>query len=273
MIIQGYQGSGLEPFISRLGTSGQQDNTWSLRTESTAERTGISQTFAQDVIRRIESQPSQEPVAAETEGQEQQPAAESRDAGELEAALGRAVDFIESNFGEKAATLTMALVYKNIGDGPVTEDALGQGLLSALKVIDRDFGIEAGDRLMAFLNNDLNQAMNDYFDNGLMETFYAVGSEPGQVAPSALTTALGKVAENYGQEAADTVLDILKQGLEGGTPKSLNKSVAEARHYLQEQYGPPGHADVPGQALSGLARPLLPGQIAQATGQALDIAV
>ncbi len=203
----GYMGSGLAPFASRFGVSGRETAT--LRSNS-QDNAGISQTFAQDIVRRIQA-----------ESLEQEGGAQSQDTlDELQQSLARAVDYVRANFGDAAAQATMGLVYKEIGNDPVSEDTLGQGLLQALRFVDSNFGFAAGDKLMSFFNSDLNQAVNEHFDNGLMEVFYAAAPDAsqgmGQGIASALGQALGDLSQEYASDASKSLVEQFLAALEQG---------------------------------------------------------
>jgi hypothetical protein len=89
------------------------------------------------------------------------------------------MDFIRREYGSDAATAAMGLVLQHVGDGALTEDSLGDGLVAALKFIDTNLGIAAGDAVMAEFNGALNTAINRYFENGVEEEFVAVESTAG----------------------------------------------------------------------------------------------
>jgi len=143
----------------------------------------------------------------------------------LSGALSGSVRWVADKFGDAAATAVMGIVYKSIGDGPVTEDALGEGLLDALRFVDRQFGIASGDAFMAQLNGGgLNDALNDYFDNGLSERFLVAGAgnladDAVQGAETAKATLVQQAAEgDGGADAMQSLLDMLREmGVEDAT--------------------------------------------------------
>ena len=94
-----------------------------------------------------------------------------KDASPLAAALVDTMDYIGDEFGADAATAAMGIVYSRVGNGDITEDSLGKGLLDVVRLIDRTFGFEGGDKLLNRFNGDLNDTLNEYFDNGLTEQF------------------------------------------------------------------------------------------------------
>lgn len=205
----------------------------------------VSGSFAQDMLRRLTDQ-------AQAAGQEQG----ARDPAGLADALKGAVDYLRENFGSEAATAGIGLVYQHAGNGPLTEDSLGRGLVAALKFVDRNFGQAAGDRVLDFFNGDLNSALNAYFENGLNERFLAAA--PGMSgAVQAVQAALSQLGSRFGQEAADGMAKVIDQAV-GDTldPASLRGALTEARQWLDEHYGPQAAAEASqlfGQALAGPA--------------------
>lgn len=96
------------------------------------------------------------------------------EAAALQNALAGTIDYVTQRHGAKAATAVMAIVMKRTGNGDVTEESLGNGLLDATRFLDRQFGTSAGDAFMDQMNGELNTSLNDYFDNGHNERFFAV---------------------------------------------------------------------------------------------------
>lgn len=92
----------------------------------------------------------------------------------LSTALTNSVEFVKNTFGDNAGRAVMGIVLSHAGDGPLSEETLGDGFVSALEFIDRNFGIAAGDQAMGFFNGELNQALNGYFQNGKQESFLAM---------------------------------------------------------------------------------------------------
>ncbi len=160
----------------------------------------------------------------------------------LSGALSGSVRWMADTFGDAAATAVMGIVYKRIGDGPVTEDALGDGLLDALRFVDRQFGTASGDAFMAQLNGGgLNDALNDYFDNGLNERFLVAGA--GNLADDAVQGA-GAAKATLVQQAmsgttSGTMSDIIS-GLLSGALSSLPGQSGSRAGGLAAAYGPTG---------------------------------
>lgn len=171
-----------------------------------------------------------------------------------------AVDYVRAEFGDTAATAVMALVYKSVGDGPVTEENLGNGLLNALKLVDRQLGV--ADKLMAHFNTGVNAALNDYFDNGLNEIFYAASSSGQNPAVQALSVAensLGSTLHSsLDEDAVVSVLDILRQSLEEGGygPEGLRQGLDNANQWLAENR--PDASPWPSKTCSPAQRPPCP---------------
>ncbi len=132
----------------------------------------------------------------------------ARSAG-LEKALSGSVNYMADHFGDKAAAVMMGLVYKRVGDGPVTEESLGNALLDVAKFVDKNFGIEAGDGFINHLNGDLNDSLNAYFENGSSEEFLAVtisadgasvnGTDMGDSLIGAMTDSINAVLARYAE--------------------------------------------------------------------------
>ncbi|BFR46953.1 hypothetical protein RVX_R00140 [Nitratidesulfovibrio sp. HK-II] len=150
----------------------------------------------------------------------------------LSGALSGSVQWVADKFGDAAATAVMGIVYKSIGDGPVTEDALGEGLLNALRFVDRQFGTASGDAFMAQLNGGgLNDALNDYFDNGLSERFLVAGAgnladDAVQGAEAAKATLVQQAAEGDGGGGTDAMQSLLDMLREMGVEDSAQTGAA-----------------------------------------------
>jgi len=183
---------------------------------------GVDQTFAEEMVRRIQAG---------------MPDSEGRDGSGLSASLVTSIDFVRENFGDRAATAVMGIMIKSVGEGQVSEQAFGQGMLQAVKFIDRNFGFAAGDTLIRKFNSDLNVEVNEYFDNGLNERIYAV--TPGQSWASGLDAFVQGVAENFGSDDADMISSLLDQALKdsGGLVQGLRTGLEDAVAYLEEKYG------------------------------------
>ncbi len=60
----------------------------------------------------------------------------------LAKSLTETADFVRSRFGDKAATAFMGIMARNVGDGSVSEQSIGGGMLDAVRFIDRNFGFD-----------------------------------------------------------------------------------------------------------------------------------
>jgi hypothetical protein len=171
-------------------------------------------TFAAEIRRRADLGKAETDAAAADAGQAAESGAKDgsdAESASLAASLADAVDFIRQEYGSDAATAAMGLVLQNVGDGALTEDNLGDGLVAALAFIDRNLGTAAGDRVMARFNGSLNDAMNGYFENGRQELFMAV--EGGTVSfgtGTALTMDQIVDDASSSQSAEDGILAMLK---------------------------------------------------------------
>ncbi|BAH77038.1 hypothetical protein [Solidesulfovibrio magneticus] len=161
--------------------------------------------------------------------------------GDLQAALADAVEYVRKQHGDAAATAVMGIMFKEVGDGSGGEDRLGDALVSALKFIDGNFGIAAGDAAMAKFNGALNEAVNDYYQNGHLEEFYAANGATGAVkqAQGVVSSTLAHVAKAFGTDAAQTVADILATNFtdQGSTRQGLSQAIVAANDYLSANYG------------------------------------
>ncbi len=161
--------------------------------------------FASEILRRAEagengagdSESDGSQADASTDGQDLKGSA-------LASALADSMDFIRERYGSDAATAAMGLVLQHVGDGALTEDSLGDGLVAALKFIDTNLGIAAGDAVMAEFNGALNTAINRYSENGAEEEFVAVEST-AEATDTLAETMAQAVADADESEESDAV--------------------------------------------------------------------
>ncbi|OEU67083.1 MAG: hypothetical protein BA863_02090 [Desulfovibrio sp. S3730MH75] len=151
----------------------------------------------------------------------------SKDPSELASALTDASNFIENKFGKEAATAFKGLVIANSGD-KITEDSLSNGLLKSIQFIDRNFGFAAGDQVMSHFNSNLNNAMNNHFENGLQEHFFAAQS--GTNAKMNLSNTFAQVSQQFGEQTAKSIESLIDQVLteKGNSLDSFKKGLNEA---------------------------------------------
>jgi hypothetical protein len=182
--------------------------------------------FAGEILRRAEAGEN----GADDSGSDGSQADSSTDGQDLKgsalaSALADAVDFIRERYGSDAATAAMGLVLQHVGDGALTEDSLGDGLVAALKFIDANLGVAAGDAVMAEFNGALNTAINRYFENGAEEEFVAVETTAESSGTLAETMAQA-VADAEESEESDAVspeeelLAMLRELASGARPKT-----------------------------------------------------
>ena len=130
----------------------------------------LGATFANEVIRRM--------------GEEIDAEGQPKDITALRHSLGSTMDSLRERFGDETAAAAAGMVLQATSSG-VTEETLGEGLLNTVKFIDRNFGIAAGDAVMGNFNSGINTELNEYFDNGKNEMFFAANSVPDAGQPSA----------------------------------------------------------------------------------------
>lgn len=201
-----------------------------------------SGTFAEDIIRRLENSPEQiatnntlppnQPVASTNQSadkenpsgaQSSQTTPKSTDA--LKNSLQNTIDYVAKNYGAKAATAVMGIVYQQVGDSNVTEETLGNAFLEGIKVIDRNFGVVEGDKLIGEINRGLNKELNSYFDNGRNEEFF-------DAAQYDLSRSLKGVAETV----SNVFSNLFAASEEGDdTGPALPDSLTESAQKLRKQ--------------------------------------
>lgn len=182
-------------------------------------------TFAADLGRRI----AQAPATLNTDKPEysadpvqQSDATKQRQLDELQSGIARSISYVAQKYGEEAGTTAMAIMYKRLGDTEegISEQALGQAFLDVTAFLDKNASIEAGDDFIRYLNNTVNEAMNEYFDNGLNEEFMAVSSSLNQVLAQdgeQLIDAGSELAGNQ-QNAILALLEEARAAAKAGSP-------------------------------------------------------
>ncbi|RWU02281.1 hypothetical protein DWB63_17060 [Pseudodesulfovibrio sp. S3] len=130
----------------------------------------LGQTFANEIVRRMDDLTDEN--------------GEPRDTSDLRHSLGSTMDWLRGKFGDETAAAAAGMILQSTSSG-VTEETLGEGMLNVLKFIDRNFGINAGDSVMAQFNGGINQELNAYFDNGKNELFFDAGAVSKDGQPSA----------------------------------------------------------------------------------------
>lgn len=191
----------------------------------------LSQTFANEIARRAKAY-------TDSDGK-------PKDTSALAAGLADAVEYLRSNYGDDIATAAEAMIMGGTAGG-ITEKNLGNSLTNVLGMVDRNFGFAAGDATIAKFNGQLNDSINNFFDNGLNERFLA--TEPGQgLTLSAVKNDLNSrvlagtraVADSDGgmeellkslkDDLDKTLEEILDENLEELTPENISPEQLSAR--------------------------------------------
>ena len=205
--------------------------------KQTDEQT-LGETFANEIIRRM--------------GEVTDENGEAKDTGGLRDQLASTMDWVRDRFGDDTAAAAAGMIIKSTSSG-VTEETLGDGLLNVLKFIDRNFGTNAGDQAIAKFNSGINPTLNEFFDNGLNETFHVAESSGGASQSAAGTfaqaaqSADGTVAD--AQDELNDILDKLKgeldniaqlQDLTTQLEEQFNPAKADVAKALQAYQAAPG---------------------------------
>lgn len=238
--------------------------------DTTADATNHTATtataFANNIALRLTQQADTTTESGTEEG--------TADVSGLAASLKESIQFIGDKFGADAATAAMGIIYKRVGNDEITEDNLSEGLLDVLRFVDRNFGFEGGDALIDHFNGALNNSLNEYFDNGLTEQFYAATPETSTVV-QAVPELVQTIQDSLGDDAAGIVSSILQGSLENGPNiVNLRKGLAKAKNALNKEIAPGSAAALAHAAkdvLAGLGEQSGPQQ--QLKGVALNKAV
>lgn len=166
--------------------------------EAGTKSMSLGDVFAQEMIRRMD------PVTDET--------GQAKDTSALKSSLASTMDWVRGRFGDETGAAAAGMILQATSSG-VTEDTLGDGLLNVLKFIDRNFGTQAGDQAISRFNSGINQALNQYFENGFDEVFFAV--EPGQTAGDvAQAVVADQASDSETVDPAQLLLDSITSDLE-----------------------------------------------------------
>lgn len=183
----------------------------------------IGQTIANEIVRRMGGEGDAEALH------------------NLRHGIGSSMDWVRERFGEEAATAAGAMLLGSTSNG-VTEDSLSDGLLNGLRFIDRNFGIAAGDAAIAKYNGNLNEAINDYFDNGQSELFMAtltpVDGQQLSASADVKNRFIMRAAENLVPDPGES--ETLAEQLLGALKSEMDK-VAELQDLttqLEAQFNP-----------------------------------
>ncbi len=176
-----------------------------------------ARTFAASLTRRIAQNSGLDAAEKASEGQNAELAqslANKRDnLQKLESALTGTVSYVTEKFGEKAGTAMMGAVYKSLNEGEITEEALGSAFLEVTRLLDKNFGTDAGDEFISYLNGNLNESLNDYFENGANEEFLVVTSKVG-LGDLAKVAAGESSAAEMAKQYTNSILSLLEQARE-----------------------------------------------------------
>lgn len=210
--------------------------------------------FAAEVVRRtVRNAPAaavaSNPAAQGDSAQDTKPDAAASpkadaETAALQNALSGTIDYVTQRHGAKAATAVMAIVMKRIGNGGVTEESLGNGLLDATRFLDRQFGTSAGDAFMDQMNGELNTSLNDYFDNGHSERFFAVTTPLNAGGATAITLPEQTSADDSATDptVADLMLAMGADDEKKLTPQERMRKQLEAMRNGDSTYGSNGTA-------------------------------
>ena len=156
---------GLTPAVTALVNAPGQIKKLSEDTPKT-----LGETFANEMLRRMGEVTDENGAVKDSDGLRNQ--------------LGSTMDWLRERFGDETAAAAAGMIVQATSSG-VTEETLGNGMLNVLKFIDRNFGTNAGDSVMARFNSGINQELNTFFNNGRNEVFFDAGAQPQANQPSA----------------------------------------------------------------------------------------
>ncbi len=145
---------------------------------------------------------------------------EIKGASKLRDSLASALDWVRDQYGDDAGDAAAAMMM-GATSGEVSEKTVGNGLLNTLKFIDRNFGTTAGDSAISKFNSGINEELNEFFDNGELETFH-VAEQTSQTSGGQSVTArfFARAVQDAETGSADStslteqLLEQLKDGLD-----------------------------------------------------------
>lgn len=207
---------GLTPAASALANAPGQAE------KSSASDQTLGETFANEIARRM--------------GEITDENGEIKDTGNLRDQLASTMDWLRERFGDETAAAAAGMIVQSTSSG-VNEDTLGDGLLNALKFIDRNFGTNAGDATMTKFNSGINTALNEFFDNGQNEIFHVAESSGNASATQNASAGLYAQAARGSEDAAplaplNDVLAQLKNELDN------TAQLQDLTSQLEEQFDP-----------------------------------
>ncbi len=130
------------------------------------------------------------------------PQGNSQDPTALVQSLTQAVESIRNIAGDGAASAAMGALLKKAKSGNLTEDSLRDGMLEAMSFVDQNAGVDAGDKVMAVFNGQVNDDMNAFFNNGSDEHFAVI-----------LKDSSGQAVFDSARDAAKALYGFAKSGM------------------------------------------------------------
>lgn len=200
---------GLEGVFDHPG-SAIETKTMTELVEEMGKPESTSDVFALEMVRRMQGQKDEN--------------GEVKDATRLGNALKNAVKWVQDQHGDMTANSLMATVLGSTGDA-ASEQTVSNGLVNALKLVDQTHGMNAGDAAMAHFNGELNNALNDYFDNGQSEKFLAMQSSGAH----GMSMAAANLSSRFARQSTEAAYKATsEQSLTDTMLKNMTKELDEA---------------------------------------------
>ena len=171
-----------------------------------------------------------------------------KDPSILVGSLEDTLSWIDERFGRDAFTAAAGMVL-GATQGRADEDSLSNGLVRTLRMIENNFGTDAGDEAIAKFNGTLNDSLNNFFENGKVEEFLAVTPD-GMAFDGQHLTAVKRDFARYvagqveGQPSASTMdqsrnlVESLADELEkSGLPETMAEELDQKYRQALEAYG------------------------------------
>ncbi|WP_029893594.1 hypothetical protein [Desulfohalovibrio reitneri] len=232
MQVDPYQASFFNAFQTAgrgAGASGQQAGADMVPAQPSPEQAQrSSRGFGLSVAQRLDASDSLLP------GKDEEAGRKSQIGNELAESLARTSSWLRDRFGEQTASAFQGLVSSAAGSGG--EAAMGEAMLRAVRMVDSQHGLAAGDSFISQLNGDLNHAVNKAFADGFNQVIYA-GNGQGSPLRSVAKTAVDGVAARFGQQAADQAEALLMENLSSRGARGLRQGLGEVMDMLESDYG------------------------------------
>lgn len=129
---------------------------------------------------------------------------------EFEKSLQDTIHYLAQNHGKSAASAAMGIIYKSIGENQVTETTIGEALLDVTHFIDANFGFKSGDSFIEHLNEDLNDSLNNFFQNGKNEQFIAITTIDGKTHSTVPSDASSLTGQSLVQTISEDLTELSK---------------------------------------------------------------